>query len=71
MLDSIVELSATDIGKIVQQAGIGGRLGHNAAKLAGGDPGIAILDMRKDVCNWAAVDRQRQSLAGFQLRDNC
>lgn len=57
MLGSIVELSAANIGEIVQQAGIGGCLAHNAAKLASGDPRVAILGMGKYVCDWAAIDR--------------
>lgn len=70
MLASIVELSPANIGKIVQQTDIGGCLAHDTAKLAGRDPRVAILDMGKNVCDWATIDRQRQSLAGFQIRDN-
>ena len=70
MPGSIVELGAADIGEIVQQAGIGRCLADNAAQLAGGDPGVAILDMGKDVGDWATVDRQSQPFTGFQLGDN-
>ncbi len=65
MLGSIVELSSADIGEIVQQAGIGGRLAHNAAQLASWDPGVAILDMGKDVGDRTTVDRQRQPFTSF------
>jgi hypothetical protein len=65
--DSIVKLGAADIGEIVQQAGVGGGLSHDAAQLSSWDPGIAILDVGEDVSDWTTVDRERQSLARFQL----
>lgn len=70
MLDSIVELSAANVGEIVQQVSVGGRLGHDAAQLSNWNPGIAILDVGENVGNRATVDRQRQSFARFQLGDN-
>lgn len=67
LLWSIVELCAADLGKIIEQAGIGGRLAHDAAQLGGGNPGVPILGVGEDVGDWAAIDGQRQTLTGFQL----
>jgi hypothetical protein len=71
LLDSsVVKLRSTDIREVGEQPWVSGSLVRDATQLDGGYPWIAIFDMGKDVGDGAAIDRERESLARFKLRDD-